>query len=636
MNKKMRPKMMQVLLGNVAIARGLVEAGCQVVTSYPGTPSSEIVPAVVEFKKALGLNTYIEWSANEKVAFDNALAASMTGKRAAVAMKQVGLNVASDSLMSAAYTGVVGGVVIISCDDPGPHSSQTEQDSRFFAMFAKVPAYDPSTPQEAKEMVKGAFDLSEAFQIPVVIRPTIRVSHGKQSVRLSAVKVLERSASFQKDPERWAATPRYRLLLHEKLNQKLRKIQSRFEKDKQWNYEVGSSGGASLGIITCSASFTSLMDILEELALKDSVDVFKIGTPFPLPQKRVAEFIGRHKKVLVIEETDAVIESQIIDKRKVLGRLTGHVPSQGELAPDGLFEILARMLKEMKIARLKNHKDLKLEKLIGSLDLPLRRPTLCAGCPERAAFFAIRKAFPKAIYPSDIGCYTLGLNLGAVDTVLDMGAGITLASGFFHAYRQDKRERSIVATIGDSTFYHSGTASLLNAVYNDARFILVILDNEITAMTGMQPTPGLGITADGSPGKRVILEELVRGCGVDWIKIIDPYEVKEFVNLLKEARKHTQKRDGGIAVIIARHPCLIRYPDEIEKRSIEVEITEDCNVCRYCLDYFECPALRLNPDESRVEIDRSLCIDCGICVEVCPRGAIVPVKIKTRVKSKKG
>ncbi|GAG48262.1 unnamed protein product, partial [marine sediment metagenome] len=219
----------RVLLGNVAIARGIIEAGCHVVTSYPGTPSSEIVPAVVEFKKELGLNTYVEWSTNEKVAFDIALAASLTGKRAAVAMKQVGLNVASDSLMSSAYTGVIGGLVIISCDDPGPHSSQTEQDSRFFAMFAKVPAYDPSTPQEAKEMVKEAFELSETFEIPVLLRPTIRVSHAKQSVKLSPVNVLDRKAKFKKNPERWAATPRYRLVLHKKLNKTLKRIQERFE-----------------------------------------------------------------------------------------------------------------------------------------------------------------------------------------------------------------------------------------------------------------------------------------------------------------------------------------------------------------------------------------------------------------------
>jgi indolepyruvate ferredoxin oxidoreductase alpha subunit len=624
-----REKEIRVLLGNVAIARGIVESGCHVVTSYPGTPSSEIIPAVVMFKKELDLKTYVEWSTNEKVAFDNALATCLTGKRAAVAMKQVGLNVASDSLMSSAYTGVVGGLVVISCDDPGPHSSQTEQDSRFYGMFAKIPVFDPSTPQEAKEMVRAAFELSEEFQIPVLLRPTIRVSHAKQNVRLLPPQVLERSAHFDKDPDRWAATPRYRLVLHTRLNDTLRKIQERFEQDTRWNYEAISSRDASLGIITCSASFVALMDLFEEFDLKDFINVFKIGTPYPLPQKKIREFTERHKKVLVIEETDRVIESQIVDKNKVLGRLTGHVPLQGELVPEVLYDILAKVLKELGIFTLKAISDPNLDKLFATLDLPIRKPTLCAGCPERAAFFAIKRAFPKAIYPSDIGCYTLGLNLGAVDTVLDMGAGITFASGFYQAYHQDDTDIPIIATMGDSTFYHSGTASLLNAVYNNARFILVILDNEITAMTGMQPTPGLGITADGSKGVEIPLEELIKGCGVKWIRNIDPYDVNGLIQILKEGREYTKKSDGGIAVIVARHPCLIRYPEVCQINRVEVEIADECNGCMYCIDFFECPALRPNEKEEIVEIDRTLCIDCGVCIHVCPRGAIVQKSVES-------
>ncbi len=622
----MAKKETKILLGNVAIARGIIEAGCHVVTSYPGTPSSEIIPAVVQFKKELGLNTYIEWSANEKVAFDNALAASLTGKRAAVAMKQVGLNVASDSLMSSAYTGVIGGMVIISCDDPGPLSSQTEQDSRFFAMFAKVPVYDPSTPQEAKEMVKDAFELSEKYQIPVILRPTIKVSHAKQSVKISPVQMLDRQADFKKDPDRWAATPKYRFVLHKKLNETLQKIQEKFEDDPRWNYEAGTSRDVPLGIITCSVSFVTLLDILQELHLEKAINVLKIGTPYPFPQKRVSEFIERHKTVLVIEETDSVIESQIIDKRRVKGRLSGDIPLQGELSPDKIYEILAGVLKKLGIADLKEAGDRKLHQLIEGLDIHVRRPTLCAGCPERAAFFAIKRALPKAIYSSDIGCYTLGLNMKAVDTVLDMGAGITFASGFYHAYRQDEKDIPIVATMGDSTFFHSGTSSLLSAVYNSARFILVILDNEITAMTGMQPTPGLGIRADGSEGKKVSIEELIKGCGVKWVKTIDPYDVQNLIKLLKEARKYTQRIDGGIAVIVARHPCLIRYPDEWREHPVKVEITADCDGCQYCLDYFECPALYLSEEKDRVEIDRNFCVDCGVCIHACPKAAIVPLE----------
>ncbi|MGD8537261.1 MAG: indolepyruvate ferredoxin oxidoreductase subunit alpha [Candidatus Aminicenantes bacterium] len=616
----------RVLLGNVAIARGIIEAGCHVVTSYPGTPSSEILPAAVAFKKELGTDTYIEWSVNEKVAFDNALAASWAGKRSAVAMKQVGLNVAADSLMSSAYTGVVGGMVIISCDDPGPHSSQTEQDSRFFAVFAKVPVYDPSSPQEAKDMVKEAFELSETYGIPVLLRPTIRISHGKQSVELCPPEVIERPANFEKDPARWAATPRYRFILHKKLNETLSQIQERFEKDNTWNYEVGSKREGPLGIITCSVSFAVLQDLLEDLDIEKAVNILKVGTPYPLPQKRIADFIDRHHKVLILEETDSVIESQIFDKSKVWGRLTGHVPIQGELTPEVIQEVLSGVLKKLEIVDQEVRRDERLEELVAALELPVRRPTLCAGCPERAAFFAIKRALPKAIYPSDIGCYTLGLNLQAVDTVIDMGAGITLASGFYQAYHQDNNDIPIVATMGDSTFYHSGTSSLLNAVYNNARFILVLLDNEITAMTGMQPTPGIGLTAEGTEGQKIPLETLIQGCGVKWIRTIDPYDIEGMVQLLKEARDYTTSEDGGIAVIVARHPCIIHYPDRVRECRIEVTITEECNGCRYCVDYFECPALFMNEDKNIAEIDRSLCVDCGVCVKVCSRGAIVPVE----------
>jgi len=616
----------KVVLGNVAIARGIVEAGCHVVTSYPGTPSSEILPAVVEFNKALGLNIYTEWSANEKVAFDVALAASWAGKRSAVAMKQVGLNVAADSLMSSAYTGVIGGMVIISCDDPGPHSSQTEQDSRFQALFAKVPVYDPSTPQEAKEMVREAFELSEAFEIPVLVRPTIRVSHALQSVEFAPVKKLTRPADFKKDPARWAATPGYRLVLHTRLNEKLEQIREKFESESRWNFESGPDGPAALGLISCSASYAFILDLLQDLDLGGTIPVLKIGTPYPFPQERVSDFIRKHDKVLVIEETDTVIESQIFDKSRVLGRESGHVPLQGELTPEKIQEILADVQKELGASPLKKTEAPRISAQIDKLDIPVRKPTLCAGCPERAAFYAIKKAFPKALFPSDIGCYTLGLNLQAVDTVLDMGAGITFASGFYQAYHQDGKDIPIVATMGDSTFYHSGTSSLLSAVYNRARFILVILDNEITAMTGMQPTPGIGVRADGSEGIRVPLEGLIRGCGVEWIETTDPYDVQAMISLLKEARAYILIEDGGIAVIIARHPCLIHCPGQIADNPQPVKITPDCNGCNYCLDYFECPALTAVEGEKRVEIDRAYCVDCGVCVHACPKGAIVPAK----------
>jgi len=613
----------EILLGNGAIALGLVESGCQMVTSYPGTPSSEILPEVVRLVKSEGLDTYVEWSTNEKVALDTAFTASITGKRAACCMKQVGLNVAADSLMSAAYMGTVGGLVIISCDDPGPHSSQTEQDTRFMARLAKVPVLDPSDPQEAREMVALAMDISQEFRIPVILRPAIRVCHARQNITFGSIEKNDQKASFEKDPLRWAATPRFRLILHEELNKKLEEIGQKFETLSPYNFHNLEPGkGYPFGIIAAGVPYAVTRDLLAEEKRTD-IPVLKIGTPYPFPDELASQFVSACERVLVIEETDTLIEYLLRDRHKVLGRLSGHVPAQGELVPQVVYDLMNKVLTELGLDDLGNDKDREVMELVGSLQLPVRRPTLCPGCPHRAAFFAIRKSRPKAIFTSDIGCYTLGLNLGAVDTCLDMGAAITMASGFYHAFAQDGVEQPIVATIGDSTFYHSGTAGLLNAVYNGARFILVILDNQTTAMTGMQPTPGLGIRADGSEGKAVALERIVAGCGVDLIEVIDPYDMKKMAEVLKKAAEYVTEPQGGIAVIIARHPCVIAYREEAIPQKRSVRVTEDCKECNFCIDRFECPALFNNQELGRADINRQICADCGLCIQVCPKGAIV-------------
>ena len=613
----------EFFLGNGAIALGLVEAGCQVVTSYPGTPSSEILPEVTRLVKSEGLNTYVEWSTNEKVALDTAFAASVSGKRAACCMKQVGLNVAADSLMSAAYLGTIGGLVIISCDDPGPHSSQTEQDTRLMARLAKVPVLDPSNPKEAREMAKLALDISEEFRVPVILRPAIRVCHARQSLSWGPLKTNDRKAVFEKDPARWAATPRFRYILHGELNQKLGKIGQKFEGLTDFNFhDMEPAKKYPLGIIAGGVPYAVVRDIFSEEDRKD-IPVLKLGTPYPFPERMAQEFMSRCRKVLVIEETDTVIEYFLRDREKVLGRLSGHVPTEGELAPEIVHDLVDKVLKELDLAPFQENGDREAIELVKGLELPVRKPTLCPGCPHRAAFFAIRKASPKAIFTSDIGCYTLGLNLGAVDTCLDMGAAITMASGFYHAFGQDGVRKPIVATIGDSTFFHSGTAGLLSAVYNDARFILVILDNHITAMTGMQPTPALGIRADGSKGKTISLERVVAGCGVDFVEVVDPYDVTKMTDLIKKATKYVEDPDGGIAVIIARHPCIIAYGDEAISNKQKVTITESCVECNFCIDRFECPALYKDEELGRTNINRLLCADCGVCLNVCPKGAIV-------------
>ena len=615
----------EILLGNGVIALGLVESGCQVVSSYPGTPSSEILPEVVRFVKSEGLDTYVEWSTNEKVALDTAFAASITGKRAACCMKQVGLNVAADSLMSAAYIGTVGGLVIISCDDPGPHSSQTEQDTRLMARLAKVPVLDPSNPQEAREMVGLALDISEEFRIPVILRPAIRICHARQNISFSSIKKNTQKASFEKDPQRWAATPRFRFILHGELNKKLKEIGKRFEELSDFNFHnLGLGNTYPLGIIAGGVPYSAIRDILSEEGRTD-IPVLKIGTPYPFPEGLAMEFMSACDRVLVIEETDTVIEYFLRDRDKVLGRLSGHVPTEGELVPQVVYELVNKTLGELKLQQFSEDEDHEAKELVESLKLPVRKPTLCPGCPHRAAFFAIRKTRPKAIFTSDIGCYTLGLNMGAVDTCLDMGAAITMASGFYHSFAQDKVQQPIVATIGDSTFFHSGTVGLLNAVYNGARFILVILDNQTTAMTGMQPTPALGIRADGSKGKSISLERAIGGCGVDFIETVDPYYIKKMTSVLKKAARHVKEPEGGIAVIIAHHPCVIAYPDEAIPQKRKVTVTDDCVECNFCLDRFECPALYHDEELGRTNINRQICSECGVCLQVCPKGAIVEV-----------
>jgi indolepyruvate ferredoxin oxidoreductase alpha subunit len=607
-----------VLLGNAAIARGLVEAGVHFVTSYPGTPSSEILPNVVRFGREEGLDIYTEWSVNERVAFEVALAASYTGKRTAVIMKQVGLNVAADPLMSSVYTGVRGGFLVITTDDPGPFSSQTEQDSRFWGMFSKAPVFDPSSPADAKEMIARAFEVSEKYQVPVIFRPVLRVCHARQNVELRPPRVIERPADFQKDADRWAATPRFRFTLHGQLNRKLVDIRVELEGDRDLNPVLNADAPSEVGIIAAGINFAILQDLLREYDV--AIPVLRVSTPFPFPAGRVREFAEKYPRVLVLEATDEVIEMQVPSCTVVHGRGDGTIAREGEPTPENTLSALRRHFPGRFGEPAASRADL--ETAVASVSLPVRRPTLCPGCPHRSAFFAIRRTFPKGIYTSDIGCYTLGTNLGAVDTVLNMGASVSMAAGFFHAYRQDQKDVPVVATIGDSTFYHAGIPPLVDAVYTDARFILVILDNAITAMTGMQPTPGTGILADGSRGMTVPLEDIVRGTGVRFLRVVDPYDIRALRNILKEAHAHTREADGGVAVIIARHPCLLQYRDQVVRVG-RVVVTDECNACWTCVDRFECPAISKDEEAERAVIDYGLCIECGVCRDVCSQGALV-------------
>ncbi len=598
------------MLGNEAIANGLMENGCIVATSYPGTPASEILGAFAALDKKGPGQRHIQWAVNEKIAFEIAYTASMAGLRAAVSMKQVGLNVASDPLMSAAYLGVKGGFVVVSADDPGPHSSQTEQDSRLMAMMAKIPVLDPDSPRQAKDMVKTAFELSEVFEIPVMLRPTTRVCHARQDIEPGDVLPGKRDAGFQKNPARWAATPKFRLQLHRELEKKLDAV-SRHQKTAPVRLNDAAKSSKALIVSGVAASHTK--EILKDLNLWDSLPMYQVLQPFPLHRDFIEHMIDTYSDILVIEETTGVIEMQLADRHRVKGKLTGSVPGVGELLPESIQKIIGEF------AGIDTQ----------AIDVPAEpgvRPTLCAGCPHRAAFFAIKKAAPKGIYPSDIGCYTLGLNLGAVDTVLCMGAAVSQAAGFYHAYKQETKPPDIIATIGDSTFFHAGVPALIDAVAQNVGLVLVILDNRTTAMTGNQPTPAMGMGACGEKLSPVNIEGLVEGCGVRFCRVGDPYRLNEFIALLKDAIQYS--RESGPAVVISRRPCLIDRLRE-EKRGwepIKVEVADTCDGCGYCIDHFECPALILNQTEKQVCVDTVLCSGCGVCIGVCPKKSIKEIK----------
>jgi indolepyruvate ferredoxin oxidoreductase alpha subunit len=598
------------MLGNEAIANGLMENGCAVATSYPGTPASEILAAFAALNQKSPDQRHIQWSVNEKIAFEIAYTASMAGLRAAVSMKQVGLNVASDPLMSAAYLGVKGGFVVISADDPGPHSSQTEQDSRLMATMAKIPVLDPDSPRQAKEMVKMAFELSETFEIPVMLRPTTRVCHSRQDIVPGDVLPCIREVDFQKDPARWAATPKFRLHLHRELEKKLDAV-SKYPKTAP--VMLNDAAKSSKALVVSGVAAAHAKEILQDLNLWDAIPMYQVLQPFPLHQDFISHMIDIYSDILVIEETTGVIEMQLADRHRVKGKLTHSVPGVGELLPETIQKIIGEFA----------------EIDTQAMELPSEpgvRPTLCAGCPHRAAFFAVKKAAPKGIYPSDIGCYTLGLNLGAVDTVLCMGAAVSQAAGFYHAYKHETKPPDIVATIGDSTFFHAGIPALIDAVVQNVRFVLVILDNRTTAMTGNQPTPAVGLGACGETLNPVDIERLVKGCGIQFCRVGDPYHLNEFITLLKGAIQYS--RENGPAVVISRRPCLIDRLREEQPgwEPVKVGVADTCDGCGYCISHFECPALVLDPTEEQVCIDTVLCNGCGVCISVCPKKSIREIK----------
>jgi indolepyruvate ferredoxin oxidoreductase alpha subunit len=579
------------ILGNEAIAHACVESGVNFVTGYPGTPSSEVIDML---RAQPNPSYYIEWSVNEKVALENALAASWCGIRSLCTMKHVGLNVAADPLMTSAYTGVNGGLVIMSADDPFAHSSQNEQDSRCYAHFARVPCLDPATIQEAHDMIPEAFGISEEFELPVIFRPTTRICHSKGDVDLGVIIANSRKGEFHKNLEQYVVIPAHTRVLHKKLNEKQASIKKRLVERGLNHYEIRGS----IAIIASGIGASYVQEILPE-----GVSFMKIGA-YPIDEEWLGDFVRKHEKVLVIEELAPEVEElvrQVAGIVPVFGKKNGYAPYEGELSPPLVAGILERtgFIQKNPFPRFDP-----------AQNLPLRPPILCAGCLHRATFYAIKKVFKDAIYPSDIGCYTLGLQLGVVDTTICMGASITVASGISHA----GDPHDIVCTIGDSTFLHTGIQGLINAVYNGANITVVILDNRITAMTGHQPNPNTGVTASGAESPPLSLDALCRACGVNFVESVNPFDVINMVTVLQEAKKRK-----GVKVIIAKQMCVISARRAGIKRGRSMVNPDLCTGCGTCVR-FGCPAIEFADEKARIN---DLCSGCAVCAQLCPVGAIV-------------
>lgn len=584
----------EYMLGNDAIARGLLESGIDVASGYPGTPSSEILATLAA--SAHG-RFHIEWSVNEKVAMEVAAGASWAGARSVCTMKHVGLNVAADPFMTLSHTGVNGGLVIICADDPACHSSQNEQDSRVYTKFSKVPCFDPQSPQEAKDMVAYAYAFSEKHQMPVVLRPTTRISHAKSGIDVHELVPREKKIEFVKNPERFVVLPKHTRVLLKKLNAKQEAIIKELAASP-WN-RLELKKGAKLGIISSGVASTYVEEALETLGTP--VSYLKIGA-YPIDPALFLKLAENVKRILVIEELSPFVEEQArmyVDD--VLGKMTGNVPHEGEF--DTL--LVANIIRKVAGKPLLENREVKL-----AFELPARPPAMCPGCPHRATFYAMKSVFKDdAIFASDIGCYTLGTQLGTVDTCICMGASITIASGLSFSGLKNK----IACTIGDSTFLHTGIPGLINAVYNKANITVVILDNQTTAMTGHQPHPATGVTITGEPSTEISLEALVKSCGVPSLQVVDPLDLETTKAAFKKAYE-----TEGVKVIIARQPCVITAR-RMGIRRKQYEVIEDlCEGCNRCVK-FGCPAMEVRDNKAFIN---DACAGCGVCTKICQFGAI--------------
>jgi indolepyruvate ferredoxin oxidoreductase alpha subunit len=602
-----------LLLGNEAIARGAIEAGIGLASSYPGTPSSEIPDTFFSLYQEAGF--YFEYSTNEKVAFEVAAGAAVSGVRSMVTMKHVGMNVASDALMTLAYVGVNAGMVVINADDPSLFSSQNEQDNRYYARLSGLPMLEPVNAQEMKEMTVAAFDISERLKLPVIVRTTTRLNHLRGAVEFGPKREMKPKGFFKKDPFHYVTIPAVSKNLHKELVVKYDQALELSE-NSEYNQIIGNG---ACGIVTNGVSMNYVQDALKDLGIADKVTILRIGFSYPMPEGMIEKFLRSVEKVLVVEELEPVMENEIrsIAQSKGIG-----IPIKGK--GDGLFSRLyeydPRIVRQ-NIASYFGLSDTSPVTVDASEipALPGRPPNLCAGCPHRAMYYAVKQVYgTEAVYPTDIGCYTLGVlpPLSMADIGLCMGASIGSACGLAAA-----TDQKIVAFIGDSTFFHAGIPALINAVHNKHNFTLVILDNGTTAMTGHQPHPGVDTAPMGVDTEMLSIEAVVRGLGVEHVEVVNPLQVKKAMAAARAAKEYE-----GLSVIISKELCPL-FAKAVKKARKVRPFYVDQDKCKKhmdCINLLACPAMYL--DKGRTMIDEGLCIGCAVCAQVCPENAILPLK----------
>lgn len=574
--------MKKLLFGNEAVARGLWEAGCGVVSSYPGTPSTEITEYFAKYDDA-----YAEWAPNEKVALEAAFGASLRGVRSACAMKHVGLNVAADPLFTLAYTGVGGGLVICVADDPAMHSSQNEQDSRHYAIGAKVPMLEPADSAEALEFARDAFELSEEYDTPVILRMCTRIAHSR-SLAETGERIPHPAGEYTRDPQKYVMVPANAKKRHPFVEERMRRL-AELAEDCSFN-RVFAGSRTDLGIITSGTSYQYVREVFG-----DTVPVLKLGMVNPLPERAIRDFAASVDRLVIVEELDGIIETHVRNlgiacEGKSLFSPIGELSQRAVADAFGIAAPSAAELPE--------------------LDTPARPPQMCAGCPHRGLFYAISKLKLKCL--GDIGCYTLGAQppLSALDSTLCMGASVSGLHGFVKA--DPERARDTVCVIGDSTFMHSGMTGLVNIVYNDSRATVIILDNSITGMTGHQHNPTTGYTIKGDPAAKVDLEALCRSLGVGRVRVVDPYSISDCESALKE-----ELAADEVSVIISRRPCILLK--NVKKGAPLTVVSDRCKSCKMCMK-LGCPAISFR--EGKAVIDASLCTGCKVCESLCRFDAI--------------